>query len=359
MSHFGSTVRNLVKAIIGLGSNYYPESLWRLYLINAPTIFRAIWACVKPMVHPETLAKTFILGGPKDFLPLFQREGLPLASIPAVLGGSHPGLSALALCRQAVQLSAAAHKRFPGVAPHERSLVAVANLSAGAITLAAAAAELDALVAAEGAAAAGSFALPQAPKLGPLPPASPATPARKASSHGEPRRSLELVLQGLGHGHAHGHGPAHGAGAGAGGRLEEGEIVSPAAHPLGTPEGKAGAPGGAPRAPGSPAVASLPPRERRHARRPGCLRACFCLCPSAGCGGLEEPPALEGAPLSSGSRRQGLVGVAGGVEHEEGEVFFDARDHLSVVSGVRLLRGGSSACSNSRRRALAGLLPQV
>ena len=43
MAHFGSTVRNIIKSIIGLGSNFYPESLWRLYLINAPMVFRAIW----------------------------------------------------------------------------------------------------------------------------------------------------------------------------------------------------------------------------------------------------------------------------------------------------------------------------
>ena len=147
MSHFSKAVRDVIKNIIGLGSNYYPESLWKLYLINAPTIFRAVWAVVKPMIHPETLAKTFILGGPPDYLPVFTANGLPLTAIPALLGGTHPGLSCTTLCRDAVTLGAAAAARYPAAAPHERLRLALANLSPGARTMAEAAAELAAAAA--------------------------------------------------------------------------------------------------------------------------------------------------------------------------------------------------------------------
>ena len=147
MSHFSKDVRNVIKAIIGLGSEFYPESLWKLYLINAPVIFRTVWAVIKPMVHPETLAKTFILGGEKDFLPVLTREGLPLASVPAVCGGGHPGLPSATLCTTAIAFCTAAAKRYPSVAPADRVRVALANLRPETLTMAAAAAELTAAAA--------------------------------------------------------------------------------------------------------------------------------------------------------------------------------------------------------------------
>jgi len=107
--------------------------------VNAPTVFRAIWACIKPMVHPETLAKTFILGGERDYLPIFQREGLSLDAIPVELGGRSRGITARTLCTQAIQLAQAAVVRYPGVSRRDLLKVAVANLSPGARDMAAAA----------------------------------------------------------------------------------------------------------------------------------------------------------------------------------------------------------------------------
>ncbi len=143
MSHFSKDVRSVIKSIISLGSEFYPESLWKLYLINAPTIFRAIWSVLKPMVHPETLAKTFILGGQSDFLPVLLREGLPIESVPIVLGGKHAGISGAALCDDAIAFASAAAARYPAVPPRDRLRGAVHNLAPGTRTLAAAAAELQ------------------------------------------------------------------------------------------------------------------------------------------------------------------------------------------------------------------------
>jgi hypothetical protein len=144
MSHFSKEVRSVIKAIIGLGSDFYPESLWKLYLINAPMIFRTVWAVIKPMVHPETLAKTFILGGEKDFLPVLTREGLPLSSVPACSGGKHTGTTSTVLCSTAIAFCSAAARRYPNVAPCDRVRVAMANLKPETMTMADAAAELTA-----------------------------------------------------------------------------------------------------------------------------------------------------------------------------------------------------------------------
>jgi hypothetical protein len=197
MSHFSKDVRNVIKSIISLGSIYYPESLWKLYLINAPTVFRAIWAVVKPMVHPETLAKTFILGGKSDYLPVLQREGLPAESIPLQLGGTHPGVSASRLCDDAIAFATAAAARYPAVPPRERLRVAVANLSPATRTLAAAAVELRV------AAAAGPASEWVTPPPCPMPELPPhATPAATGSGG----RPVVGGVGGSGHGHAHGSG---------------------------------------------------------------------------------------------------------------------------------------------------------
>ena len=180
MSHFSKEVRSVIKAIIGLGSDFYPESLWKLYLINAPMIFRTVWAVIKPMVHPETLAKTFILGGEKDFLPVLTREGLPLASVPVCSGGKHTGTTSTVLCSTAIAFCSAAARRYPTVAPCDRVRVAMANLKPDTMTMADAAAELTA-AAALGPAT--DFIVPPKREL-PPPEAAPPPQAQTSSRRG-------------------------------------------------------------------------------------------------------------------------------------------------------------------------------
>eukprot|EP00041_Stephanoeca_diplocostata_P011612 m.192048 g.192048 ORF g.192048 m.192048 type:complete len:108 (-) comp18606_c0_seq4:676-999(-) len=48
---------------IRIDQAYYPERLKVLYMINAPWIFRPIWAMVRPWLDPVTKDKFHILGG--------------------------------------------------------------------------------------------------------------------------------------------------------------------------------------------------------------------------------------------------------------------------------------------------------
>eukprot|EP00047_Mylnosiga_fluctuans_P002202 m.223590 g.223590 ORF g.223590 m.223590 type:complete len:308 (+) comp10947_c0_seq1:28-951(+) len=91
MSILGSHKRGIIKAIMDVGANYFPESIWKIFLINAPFVFRAIWAVVKPWIHPITVAKIHVLGGPKDSLKKMVESGIPESSLPSWVGGSHPG----------------------------------------------------------------------------------------------------------------------------------------------------------------------------------------------------------------------------------------------------------------------------
>jgi len=85
-------VRKLTLEIMGLGTFYYPEGIWKLYVVNAPLVFRSVYAVVAPFIHPVTKNKIKILGGPKAYLAEMARAGLPATSVPALLGGQHPGL---------------------------------------------------------------------------------------------------------------------------------------------------------------------------------------------------------------------------------------------------------------------------
>ena len=46
----------MLQKIFALGSNYFPETIWQIYLINSPMVFRAIWSAVKQFLHPLTVS---------------------------------------------------------------------------------------------------------------------------------------------------------------------------------------------------------------------------------------------------------------------------------------------------------------
>jgi hypothetical protein len=43
-----------------VGTHFYPETMWKIYLVNTPMLFRAVWAIVKPWLHPITAAKVCV-----------------------------------------------------------------------------------------------------------------------------------------------------------------------------------------------------------------------------------------------------------------------------------------------------------
>lgn len=89
MSMLMGKKKNLIKKIFDIGSTYYPETMFKIYLINAPMVFRAIWAVIKPWLHPITVAKVNILGSSKEALKKFEVDGLPAAQVPKWLGGTY------------------------------------------------------------------------------------------------------------------------------------------------------------------------------------------------------------------------------------------------------------------------------
>uniref|UniRef100_A0A7S4UD49 CRAL-TRIO domain-containing protein n=1 Tax=Guillardia theta TaxID=55529 RepID=A0A7S4UD49_GUITH len=78
--------RQVLQKIFHIGSTYYPESMWKIYLVNSPLIFRAIWAIIKPWLHPVTLSKIQIIGSAKEAIKKMNEEGIPIEAIPDWMG---------------------------------------------------------------------------------------------------------------------------------------------------------------------------------------------------------------------------------------------------------------------------------
>ena len=51
------SVRAMTAAIITGANSYYPETLWKMFLVNAPWSVRSVYAMVSPMIHEVTKAK--------------------------------------------------------------------------------------------------------------------------------------------------------------------------------------------------------------------------------------------------------------------------------------------------------------
>jgi hypothetical protein len=76
--------REFVKIAINIGSDYYPEIMYKTYIINAPFLFKGAWAIIKPFIDEKTRKKISILGSSytKD---LFKH--VDPSNVPAEIGG--------------------------------------------------------------------------------------------------------------------------------------------------------------------------------------------------------------------------------------------------------------------------------
>jgi len=83
--HLGKSFRGPIQEILQIDQYYYPESLYKLYLINCPLVFRMLWAVIKPWLHPLTAARINILGD--DYMPTLL-EFIDADQLPRYFGGN-------------------------------------------------------------------------------------------------------------------------------------------------------------------------------------------------------------------------------------------------------------------------------
>ena len=75
----------LVKLASQVGSDYYPEIMGNLFVVNAPFLFAGVWSIVKSFLDERTRAKIKIIGGGFKSTLL---EFVDADSLPKFLGGN-------------------------------------------------------------------------------------------------------------------------------------------------------------------------------------------------------------------------------------------------------------------------------
>ncbi|KAL2914177.1 cytosolic factor, phosphatidylinositol/phosphatidylcholine transfer protein [Polyrhizophydium stewartii] len=78
-------VRKVLQTLSAIAQNYYPETMGRMFIVNAPTLFTAVWAVIKGMLDENTVAKISVLGSAYQKQLL---EAIDPSCLPASLGGA-------------------------------------------------------------------------------------------------------------------------------------------------------------------------------------------------------------------------------------------------------------------------------
>jgi hypothetical protein len=90
-AHFGGNFRGPIKDVIGLLQDMYPEGTHRIFIINTPAAFRAIWWTVSGYVDPNVRENIKILSYDKDVQrQAFASEGIEVSQLPVWAGGEWP-----------------------------------------------------------------------------------------------------------------------------------------------------------------------------------------------------------------------------------------------------------------------------
>lgn len=71
--------------LAGLLSNYYPESLHKLFIINAPAVFAGVWHMIRGWLEPRVAGKVHIIG--RDFAATLLQH-VDAEELPVEYGGS-------------------------------------------------------------------------------------------------------------------------------------------------------------------------------------------------------------------------------------------------------------------------------
>ncbi|GAB5368107.1 hypothetical protein AAMO2058_001289700 [Amorphochlora amoebiformis] len=110
MKHMAGDIVKMLRKLMQLDSLLYPESMRRLYIVNAPWIFKTAWGLVSGLLHPVTAQRIKIYGGSsRDNLEKMS-ELIDPSEIPTFLGGGNDR-----------ELSGICSVQFESLAPGEES----------------------------------------------------------------------------------------------------------------------------------------------------------------------------------------------------------------------------------------------
>ena len=88
LGSFMGETKAYLNQVSEINQNYYPETMGKMLIINAPGLFTTVWSVVKGWLDPRTVGKIEILGGPSQYQPrLFDVLGKD--NTPKEYGGNY------------------------------------------------------------------------------------------------------------------------------------------------------------------------------------------------------------------------------------------------------------------------------
>jgi len=92
--HFTSAAQKKMRPVMKMSADMFPETLWCVWIINAPMSFRFIWSVVRTWLDPLIRAKIRMWGSTRaKFHAAMAECGVTLASLPVEFGGTAPSES--------------------------------------------------------------------------------------------------------------------------------------------------------------------------------------------------------------------------------------------------------------------------
>lgn len=82
----------MTKLLAEVDQKQYPETMGRIYILNAPSVFPLVWRGVRPWLDPITAAKIFVLGDKREYEPILA-DFIGIDNLPANYGGNLPALT--------------------------------------------------------------------------------------------------------------------------------------------------------------------------------------------------------------------------------------------------------------------------